>query len=139
MVECYPLRRRGRRAPEPFPTLYWLVCPMLDRAVAGLERDGAVAEVDALLARDPEMAGALRDAHREYADRRWAALTEVDRAWVEENGLAGAFRGRGVAGIAFGEAEGGAKCLHAHLAHHLVSGNPIGAWVERRFGIRACA
>ncbi|HSI31945.1 MAG: DUF501 domain-containing protein [Phycisphaerae bacterium] len=138
VVECYPLRRRGRRAAEPFPTLYWLVCPVLDRAVAQLERDGAVAEVDALLARDAEMTAGLRRAHEEYADRRWAALTDEDRAWVEANGLAGAFRGRGVAGIAFGDGESGVKCLHAHFAHHLVSGNPVGAWVERRFGVRPC-
>ncbi len=114
VLEVAPLLPGG----EPFPTLYWLSCPLAHRRVARLEAAGGVRAMDRRLAEDSAFRAELEAATARYAEaraRRTAtALPEVR-----------AFRG----GI--GGAIGGTKCLHAHLAHHLADGpNPVGAAID---------
>ena len=109
----------------PFPTLFWLTCPLLQRSVSGLE-NGDFREVLRRRAREmPGFADALRQAEREYRGER-------DR-WAAEMGVQGKmeeyFSGHDGVG---GTVAGGLKCLHAHLAHFLVGGsNPVGAEVSK--------
>ena len=110
----------------PFPTLYWLTCPLLQRAVSGLE-SGGFREVLRRKIRDvPAFAEALHQAEVDYAEERnkWAAeMGESDR--VRE--LFSDRRGIG------GTIAGGMKCLHAHLAHFMAGGkNPVGAEVQKK-------
>ncbi|MDD3717425.1 MAG: DUF501 domain-containing protein [Actinomycetota bacterium] len=107
----------------PFPTLFWLTCPLLQRRVSGLESG----ELRGLLRRKaeevPGFAEALRQAERDYAVERekWA-----DRLGAGEKARE-YFSGREGIG---GTVAGGLKCLHAHLAHFLAGGdNPVGAEV----------
>ena len=122
------LWRAGR--PVPCPTLDWLVDPTLKAAVADLERRGGVRAAERWLDADPRRRGALADAHRRYAARRAALLTAEDWAALREHHLTRCFDGLGVAGI--DTRSTGVKCLHAHVAHHLVEGNPVGAWALDR-------
>jgi hypothetical protein len=76
----------------------------------------------------PEFSEALRRAERAYVSAR--------AEWAERLGAREAcerfFSRRGGVG---GTAEGGMKCLHAHLAHYLAGGeNPVGAEVARELG-----
>jgi len=135
VAQCYPLIRRGDGI-EPFPTLYWLTCPRLRREISHVERDGAITEIAAMIADDAELRERLARDHEEYIARRWATLTEEDRAIVEAMGLAEQFRTRGIGGMTNWAA---VKCLHLHVAHHLAAGNVIGQWVIERFGITMCA
>jgi hypothetical protein len=103
---------------EPFPTLYWLSCPLAHRRVARLEAAGGVREMDRRAAEEPELAAAIEAAHRRYSAARDALVDDATER---------APRG-GVGGSA-----SGVKCLHAHLAHHLVDGaNPVGQTIEGR-------
>lgn len=107
----------------PFPTLFWLTCPLLHRGVAGLENAHFRRALRHRLRDEPAFAQALRGAEADYAARR--------EAWAEELRAAERtrryFAGRGGIG---GTASGGIKCLHAHLAHYLAGGeNPVGAEV----------
>jgi len=104
----------------PFPTRYWLSCPLAVRRIGRLEGAGGVAAMDRRAARVPEFADRLDAAHERYAAERDAALP------------AGAHPrpGGGVAG-----SSGGVKCLHAHYADHAAGNdNPVGEtvapWVE---------
>ncbi len=98
----------------PFPTRYWLTCPLAVRRISRLEAGGAVAEMDRRAVRDPAFGDALESAHVAYAAERDAALADA----------AGPVPSGGVGG-----ARAGVKCLHAHYAHHAVGGpNPVGAW-----------
>lgn len=107
----------------PFPTLYWLTCPLLHREVSRLEGGGFRAGLRIRLERDRNFSRHLEEAERAYImDRdRWAAEEgELER--VRE-----LFSGRDGIG---GTVSGGIKCLHAHLAHYLAAGvNPVGAEV----------
>lgn len=110
----------------PFPTLFWLTCPLLQRAVTGLESGGFREVLRRKVSSVPGFAGAMRQAELDYAEERdrWAAeMGESER--VRE-----LFEDRGGIG---GTVCGGMKCLHAHLAHFLAGGNnPVGAEVHKK-------
>ncbi|HSJ28448.1 MAG TPA: DUF501 domain-containing protein [Acidimicrobiia bacterium] len=104
----------------PFPTRYWLSCPLASTRVGRLEGAGGVRAMDRRAASDPAFGAALERAHDRYADDRDALVPEgADPA-----------PGGGVAGSG-----GGVKCLHAHYADHAAGNdNPVGAlvapWIE---------
>ena len=54
----------------PFPTLWWLTCRSLSRAVGRLEAGGWMAAFNERLAADPGLAEALRAATAAYVARR---------------------------------------------------------------------
>ncbi len=112
----------------PFPTLFWLTCPLLQRAVSRLETRGFREVLRRKIADVQGFAEALRQGERDYAaDRdRWAAETGEGAKVAEYFGDR-----KGVGGTV----AGGIKCLHAHLAHFLAGGkNPVGAEVAEVLG-----
>jgi len=100
---------------NPFPTLYWLTCPVAVGAVSRLESDGWIKRLSQRAEVEPDFRIALRRAHEEYANER-DRLHPGAKAW---GGVGGTTRG--------------VKCLHAHYAYHLAGGaDPVGAWVAGR-------
>ncbi len=134
VVVNYPLRRRGAQL-LPFPTLFWLTCPELIKAVSRLEMRGLIAELDGRLETDDDLAAALLHDHESYIAQRWQQLTDEDRAAIEAASLTDVFQQRGIGGI--GNLRS-VKCLHSHFAHHLASANAIGALLERDHGLHTC-
>ncbi len=105
----------------PFPTRYWLTCPLAVLRVDRLEGAGGVRQMARRLEADPALRAELDAAHERYAAERDADVPAG----------AGVRPAGGIAGIA-GD---GVKCLHAHYADHAAGNrNPIGAavaqWVE---------
>lgn len=117
VIENHPRLADG----SPFPTLFWLTCPILVKRASRLEAGGWMTEVGDDLARDPvlrERLSAALDAYRERRDRHEA---------IEE------------AGGPPGGGPGRVKCLHAHLAHELAAPpNPVGARTLERAGWPDC-
>jgi hypothetical protein len=104
----------------PFPTRYWLTCPLASRRIGRLEAMGGVRHMDAKARLEPEFGARLEAAHGRYARERDAAV--APEVTPRPTG--------GVAG-----SRGGVKCLHAHYADHAAGNdNPVGeavaAWVE---------
>jgi hypothetical protein len=96
----------------PFPTLYYLTCPRAAAAVSTLESAGAMREMSARLATDPDLAERYREAHERYLARR-AGIAEVAE----------------IAGVSAGGMPTRVKCLHVQLAQALAEGpggNPFG-------------
>jgi exopolyphosphatase / guanosine-5'-triphosphate,3'-diphosphate pyrophosphatase len=111
VIRNHPLDAAGR----PFPTLYWLTCPVAVRAVSRLESAGAIRELDARAQVDLEFGAALGGAHRAYAQERAGLVPEA----ADWGGVGGTRRGL--------------KCLHAHYAYHLAGGeDPAGAWTAEQ-------
>jgi exopolyphosphatase/guanosine-5'-triphosphate,3'-diphosphate pyrophosphatase len=107
VIRNHPLDHAGK----PFPTLYWLTCPLAVKAVSRLESEGWIKR----LAERPELRDGIEAAHRDYSSERERAL-----------GGAGAWGG-------VGGTRSGIKCLHAHYAYHLAGGvDIVGAWVAPR-------
>lgn len=104
----------------PFPTRYWLTCPLATTRIARLESAGGVKRVENKAEVDIGFAAGLERAHLAYAAERDAAITNTT-APKPSGGVAGSARG--------------VKCLHAHYAHHAAGGdNPVGdlvaQWIE---------
>jgi hypothetical protein len=86
----------------PFPTLYWLVCPLAVRRIAKLESSGIMSDMQLRL----DVSGA--DAA--YAAERSEHLAEhPDAAHVPRGGVGGS--------------GGGIKCLHARYAYFRTGGD----------------
>ena len=111
---------------RPFPTLYYLTCPLARARVARLEADRGVARLQARAEEEDEFGAALAAANAAYARARAAR--------VPAGSPVGALLRGGVGG-----AVGGVKCLHAHYAHTRAGGvNPIGAEVAAAVEPLAC-
>ncbi len=101
----------------PFPTSYWLTCPLAVLRIGRVEAKGGVGAAEQLIEADPVFAAAHRRAMDRYRGDRDAGIPEDHE---------GPRPGGGVGG-----SKGGVKCLHAHYADHAAGNdNPIGLWVE---------
>jgi hypothetical protein len=97
----------------PFPTLYYLVCPVAVRAIGRLEANGMMREFEEQLAADPALSESYARAHDRYRAERDAI--EV----LDDPSSAGGMPER-------------VKCLHALYAHEVADENPIGALVREQ-------
>jgi uncharacterized protein len=97
----------------PFPTRFWLTCPLAARRIGRLEAAGGVAAMEERAAADDDFGTRLEAAHDRYRRERDAALPD-DGGGPRPSG--------GVGGTRVG-----VKCLHAHYADHVAGNdNPVG-------------
>lgn len=104
----------------PFPTRYWLSCPLARTRVGRLESAGGVKAMERWVESDPAVEARFRSAAARYAAER-DGLVSKEAAHRPSGGVAGSERG--------------VKCLHAHYADHQAGNdNPIGEtvapWIE---------
>jgi hypothetical protein len=112
---------------NPFPTLYYLTCPLARVRISRIESQGGVKAWSARLESDPQAAAALEAAHESYRAARASHLPPESPLLAKLSG--------GVAGVARG-----VKCLHAHYAHHRAgSANPVGSGVRAQIEPLDCA
>ena len=108
-VEVPPVLEDG----TPFPTRYWLTCPLAVRRIGRLEAAQGVRGAERFIDADPELSRRLAAAHARYAAERDAAIP-ADAAHLPGGGVGG-IRGSGL------------KCLHAHYADFAAGNdNPAG-------------
>ena len=106
----------------PFPTTFWLTCPLAVRHVGRLEAEGAMAGLNDRLGEDD----ALRDAYRTAHERFLAFRDELGGPLPNAEASAGGMPTR-------------VKCLHALYGHWLATGdNPVGEWVGEQIQPMAC-
>ena len=117
VIESHPVMEDG----SPFPTTFWLTCPILVKRASRLEASGTMASMTEALETDEHLRERLREAVARYRARRDTHLV------IKESG---------------GPPGGGpdrVKCLHAHLAHELADPpNPIGARTLAQTGWPDC-
>jgi len=105
----------------PFPTMFWLSCPIANRHIGRLEADGIMSDLTDRLREDENLAAAYREAAQRYVEARNRLGDPVPR----------------------GDAAGGmpdrVKCLHSLYGHYLATGdNPIGQWAAEQIEPMAC-
>jgi len=106
VVETSPRLADG----TPFPTLYYLTCPLARSAVGRLEASGLMREMTARLATDESLAARYQEAHEDYLARR-NAIADLGTT------------------VTAGGMPRRVKCLHVLVAHSLAVGpgvNPLG-------------
>jgi len=103
----------------PFPTLYWLTCPLAAKRIGRIEAGGGVRRAELMIAVDP----ALSDRHAAAAERYCTS-----RDAMIPDGHTGPQPTGGVGGTG-----AGVKCLHAHYADTAVGNdNPVGEWTAQQ-------
>jgi uncharacterized protein len=108
----------------PFPTTFWLACPLARSAVGRLEADHEMVRMNERLAAEPEL-------QAEYTATAERFVAFRDRLGEPAPPLEGAPTAGGMPRRV--------KCLHVHVAHHLATGdNPIGAEATDRILPMAC-
>jgi hypothetical protein len=106
VIENHPRFENG----QPFPTLFWLTCPMLIKRASQLEAEGFMGHINDRCPGDPQLRARMGRALVRYKRRR-------DSHEVVED-----------SGAPPGGGAGKVKCLHAHVAHELADPpNPVGA------------
>ncbi|HJT37693.1 MAG TPA: DUF501 domain-containing protein [Actinomycetota bacterium] len=98
---------------SPFPTLYYLTCPVAVREIGRMEASGAMRDMEAQLENDEQLRAAYVRAHERYIAQRDGTVV------ADEAVSAGGMPSR-------------VKCLHALYAHERADGNPVGAIVRER-------
>ncbi len=117
LLPCPPILDDG----TPFPTRFWLTCPLAAKRIGRLESINGVKRMEGKRRSDPDFRAALEGAHRRYAAER-DALVPAGHVGPRPNG--------GVGGVHMG-----VKCLHAHYADTAAGNdNPVGAivasWID---------
>lgn len=98
----------------PFPTRYWLTCPLAVLRVSRVESAGGVRAAEERIATEPAFAAAHAAANERYARERDARIQPGAPAYRGSGGVGGTRQG--------------VKCLHAHYADHAAgNANPVGA------------
>ena len=103
---------------SPFPTLYWLACPLAVRKAGAMEHGGSLRGLTERLGSDAALAAEYSEAHDRYRRDRDGSL----------DGNPDSAGGMPVR----------VKCLHALYAHELADANPIGAIVRREVEPLGC-
>jgi hypothetical protein len=112
VLEVGPILEDG----TPFPTRYWLSCPLAVKRIGRLEAASYIEKMTERVRSDPDFATALQEAHEQYRRERDSELPPDYRGPRPRGGIAGALPADAI------------KCLHAHYAHWLARGtNPVGA------------
>ena len=117
VIESHPRLDDG----SPFPTTFWLTCPVLVRRIGTIEAEGWMNDFNDRLAAGDDVKQRLRNAIDRYRARR----DEHER--IEESGSP---PGGGPDRI---------KCVHAHVAQELAqSMNPVGSAALAATGYPDC-
>ena len=105
----------------PFPTVFWLACPIANSRIGTLEGSGVMTDLTARLAEDPELGEPYA-----AAGGRYVAFRDSLGEQVPGSPAAGGMPGR-------------VKCLHSLYGHHLATDdNPVGAWVAKQLEPMPC-
>ena len=117
VIEVPPVLDDG----TPFPTHYWLSCPLAVRRVARIESRGDIALIEARAGADPDFERRLTAAHERHRIERDVFIPD-DAIHRPSGGVGGA--------------SVGVKCLHAHYADFAAGAasdeprdNPVGELV----------
>lgn len=117
----------------PFPTTYWLTCPLLSKTIARLEEQGQIKHFQKQITEDKKFRQELFKSQQAYCDSRKSMLPSSSRLASRAKEI---LEETGVGGISdFSKI----KCLHAHFAHYLATGlNPVGKKVAESIGEVSC-
>jgi len=115
---------------KPFPTLYWLCSKDLHKAIAAIETQGWVKQIEQRIQEDEALKAQFYANHQQYVQKRTEQMQSEDRALITARGFSGLFERYGIGGISHWDK---VRCLHMQYAHHLVDGNVIGQLLDEEF------
>lgn len=118
----------------PFPTLFWLTCPILKKEISHLESAGWVGKLEAEhFALGSENLKALKEHHQSYLEERIAAFEQSAHEWDDlPEAMVKIIKETGIGGIHDFDH---IKCMHLHYGHHLARKNQVGLVMDELFNL----
>lgn len=116
----------------PFPTLFWLTCPILKKEISHIEKDGWIEKLEKEhFASESENLKLLKEDHLAYARERQELFLKTGGDWAMiPSPMAEILKETGIGGIHDFDH---IKCFHLHYAHHLARGNQVGKVLDTLF------
>ena len=104
----------------PFPTTYWLTCPMYNKKIGSLESHGLIKDLDKELENNPDFREKWQSRQKSYQAEREEIANDNSEPQAK-GGVGGASKS--------------IKCLHSHTADELSTGkNVVGKIVVESIG-----
>lgn len=118
----------------PFPTLFWLTCPILRREISHIEKDGLIESFRSdIFSEGSENQAKLIRNHEDYRDERVKLFEDTIKDWgLVPEPMQDILKNTGIGGIAEFT---NIKCFHLHYAHHLVRDNQVGKILDEKFNL----
>lgn len=111
----------------PFPTIYWLVDPIVYKAISQIEATGFTKELQEMINASDELKAEVKSIHEAYRDERVALFKELKlnlpdnmMPMINETGIGGLRDFHHL------------RCLHMFYAFHLVSPHIIGKMIDEK-------
>jgi len=119
----------------PFPTLFWMTCPILKKEISHLESAGWVGKLEEeYFSKQSENLSELRAHHQAYLQERIEAFNESSYSWEDIPGpMVKIIKETGIGGIHDFDH---IKCMHLHYGHHLVRENQVGKIMDTLFDLK---
>lgn len=115
---------------KPFPTIYWLTCPVLKKRIDSLEASGLIKDLEQELKSDPELLESHRLDNLEYIKRRKQAIIQDKLSNTIPKTMLDSLERKGIGGI---DDFSRVRCLHMNYAFHLVRPTTIGKILDLRY------
>lgn len=132
VLACRPFMSDG----TPFPTIFWLVCPYLDKRCAELEAEHKIAELETELEKKSEE---IIQWHNEYSALRKKLAESLSLSKIKNiDAVLKSFEKYGVGGINLAK-PCTAKCLHLQTATMLGWKHPCADWLLSQIGKSECS
>ena len=108
----------------PFPTTYWLTCPMYNKKIGSLESQGLISQLDDEMQNNSKLKSEWKQRQTSYQKER-ENFFDKSNEYLPTGGVGGA--------------KESIKCLHSHTADEISTGkNPIGKIVIESIGLFNC-
>lgn len=117
---------------KPFPSLYWLCCPVLKKAIDQIEARGEIKRIEEMIQTSPEMIQTLHENTQHYIQLRLSLMSEGMWSELENENMAQALRDKGIGGLADYTR---VRCLHMHYAYALIHPNKFGDYLNQEYGL----
>lgn len=112
---------------KPFPTLFWLVDPVLCYRIDQLEAGGLIALFQQRIDAQPDLQRSMREDHHAHIILRESYIIPAVHQRLRELGFGDALANKGIGGISnFSRI----RCLHTWYGAHLVVPNTVGAMLD---------
>jgi hypothetical protein len=113
---------------KPFPTLFWLIDPVLCYRIDQAEANGLIKQLQQTIDESPELQQAMGEDHRAHIALRETFMGDPIKQRLQQLGFQEVLSGKGIGGIAdFTRI----RCLHTWYAAHLVVPNTVGALLDQ--------
>ena len=113
---------------KPFPTLFWLIDPVLCYRIDQAEANGLIKQLQQTIDESPELQQAMGEDHRAHIALRETFMGDPIKQRLQQLGFQEVLSGKGIGGIAdFTRI----RCLHTWYAAHLVVPNTVGVLLDQ--------